>query len=131
MARDVYKGELAVYELVCTPILQADATYGCAESAAWSLRALQSIPAVGLSDLTTTTFNQDGGIVTMLAAVSRKSHASISSYDQSTYDVPSYVYIWNATTSHFDVLQVIHSLQPACMAVLPAHGRSQRVLIRR
>jgi len=50
--------------------------------------------------------NQGPEIITLLAAVSRKSHASISSYDQSSYDVASYVYRWNKGSVRFDVLQV-------------------------
>ena len=116
-ARDVYKGDLAIYELVCTPLLQPDGTYGCSKMEAWSLAELQRITAVGLSDVEAASFNQQADIITILVAVSRKSYSSISSYDQSSYDVPSFVYIWNTTISKFDLLQV----RVLCFATSPAY----------
>jgi len=132
-ATDVYKGDLAVYELVCAPLLQPDETYGCSKMEAWSLAELQRIPAVGLSDVAAATFpTQEAGIMTILVAVSRKSYASISSYDQSSYDVPSFVYIWNATTSKFDVLQVRvlgFTMSPACLGETTSPNLAFRITV--
>ena len=67
---------------------------------------LQRFPVLGLSDMEAVNFNVGETIVTVLAIICRKSHTSVSSYDQHVYDVPSYIYSWNVTTSLFDQLQV-------------------------
>jgi len=103
---DVYKGNIAVHAIVCTPLLQADGLYGCRQSEAWSVSEIQKIPAVGLSDLDVVKIVGDSGTSTFVAAASRKSHASISSYDQSTYNVPSFIYEWDHAKSQFRVMQV-------------------------
>jgi hypothetical protein len=106
VSMDVYQGNVGVYEVMCTPLLQPDGFYGCKKMEAWSFTELQRIPAVGLSDLATIALIQGTGVTSILAVACRKSHASISSYDQSAYNVPSFIYRWNATISSFDLLQV-------------------------
>ena len=115
VSMDVYQGNIGVYEVLCTPLLQPDGLYGCKNMEAWSVTALQQIPAVGLSDVAAISLIDDTGVTSILAVACRKSHAAISSYDQSTYNVPSFTYRWNQTTSSYDLMQV--RLLPATLTV--------------
>jgi hypothetical protein len=106
VSMDVYQGNIGVFEVLCTPLLQPDGVYGCKEMEAWSVTELQRIAAVGLSDLAAISLVDDAGVTSILAVACRKSHASISSYDQSVYNVPSFTYRWNQATSNYDPMQV-------------------------
>lgn len=101
---EVYKGDIAVYEIVCTPQLQSEGIYGCIRLEAWSLKEIQRIPAAGLWDLAVISLLKGSVYSTFWTAACRKSHTSFSSYDYSSYDVPSFIYRWNAVSLTFEVL---------------------------
>ena len=132
VSMDVYQGNIGVYEVVCTPLLQPDGVYGCKMMEAWSYTELQRIPAVGLSDLATIALIEGTSATSILAVACRKSHASISSYDQSAYNVPSFTYRWNATSSSFDLLQVCFEHLPAVIVQLvevSAHALNMMMML--